>query len=166
MADEPGTAAAPTATPTSEPAQQDKTFTQSDLDRIVEDRLSRERKKYDGFDDLKAKAQRLDELEAANQSEIEKAQTKTAKAERERDEARAALVRFEVAGAKGITGDLMQLLTATTREGLEGQADLILKNAKPADPDFDGGAREPSGPAKSADQEHNEFISALFGGRT
>ena len=52
----------------------EKTFTQSQLDAIVADRLKREREKYPDYDDLKAKAARLDELEAANKSELEKAQ--------------------------------------------------------------------------------------------
>lgn len=49
-----------------------KTFTQEELDAIVTDRLGRERKKYEGFDDIKKKAARLDELERAQQSEVEK----------------------------------------------------------------------------------------------
>lgn len=50
----------------------ERTFTQADLDRIVQDRLSRERAKYEGFDDLKAKAEKLAEIEAANQTELER----------------------------------------------------------------------------------------------
>jgi hypothetical protein len=50
----------------------DKTFTQAELDAKIEERLARERKKYEGFDDLKAKAAKLDEIEKANLSESEK----------------------------------------------------------------------------------------------
>ena len=50
-----------------------KTFTQQELDAIVADRLKRERQKYEGFDDYKAKAQKYDELEEANKSELDKA---------------------------------------------------------------------------------------------
>ena len=35
----------------------EKTFTQSELDSIVADRLRRERSKYEGFDEIKAKAE-------------------------------------------------------------------------------------------------------------
>jgi len=52
----------------------DKTFTQADLDRIVQDRVARERKKYADYDDLLAKASQLDEIEQAKLSEIERAQ--------------------------------------------------------------------------------------------
>jgi hypothetical protein len=49
-----------------------KTFTQEELDRIVGDRLARERQKYDGFDDLKAKADRFDELQRSQQTDLER----------------------------------------------------------------------------------------------
>ncbi len=49
-----------------------KTFTQAELDGIVNDRLTRERKKYDGFDDLKRKAGEFDKLADAQKSESER----------------------------------------------------------------------------------------------
>lgn len=39
--------------------------TQADLDRIIDGRLARERKKYEGFDDLKSKAEKWDAHEAS-----------------------------------------------------------------------------------------------------
>lgn len=59
----------------------DKTFTQTELDRIVQDRLARERGKFADYDELKAKAGKLDELEAANASELEKAVKRAEEAE-------------------------------------------------------------------------------------
>lgn len=49
-----------------------KTFTQADLDRVVTERLERERKKYLDYEDLKKAAGRLKELETAQLSETEK----------------------------------------------------------------------------------------------
>jgi hypothetical protein len=46
---------------------------QADLDRIVEQRLARERQKFADYDDLKAKAAKVDELEAASKTELQKA---------------------------------------------------------------------------------------------
>jgi hypothetical protein len=153
-------------TPTPAPPE-GKTFTQADLDRIVEDRLGRERKKYEGFEELKARAARADELEAQNQSEIEKAQGKLTKAEQRAAEAEAKLLRYEVAQEKDVPAKLVPLLTATDKEGLEAQANLILENAKPGEqppPEFDGGPREPAPPAKAPAEEHNSLVTALFGG--
>lgn len=60
-----------------------KTFTQADLDRIVAERLARERSKYADYKDLKDKASKFDELQTASQTETEKLVAKA------RDEARA-----------------------------------------------------------------------------
>lgn len=62
---------APTTGP--QPTEPTQTFDQAAVDRIVAERLERERRKYEGFDDLKAKAKRFDEIEAENATELEKA---------------------------------------------------------------------------------------------
>jgi hypothetical protein len=62
-------------------------LTQAEVDAIVERRLARERAKYEGFDEMKAKAARLDEIEAANASELEKANAAREKAEAKAAEA-------------------------------------------------------------------------------
>jgi hypothetical protein len=49
-----------------------KTFTQDELDGIVKDRLDRERKKFGDYESLKEKASKLDELESASKSELQK----------------------------------------------------------------------------------------------
>ncbi|MCC5580591.1 hypothetical protein IMZ11_33735 [Microtetraspora sp. AC03309] len=51
----------------------DKTFTQADLDRVVAERLARERAKYADYNDLKTKASAFDKAQADQQSENEKA---------------------------------------------------------------------------------------------
>lgn len=56
---------------------------QDDLNRIIAERVQRERGKYADYADLKAKAGRLDEIEQANKSEIEKANDRATKAEAE-----------------------------------------------------------------------------------
>jgi len=67
----------PAPTPTPEPTPTETTYTppasQADLDRIIEGRLDRERKKYEGFDDLKAKATKWDELEDGKKTPDQKA---------------------------------------------------------------------------------------------
>lgn len=90
--------------PTAGEGEGGKTLTQADVDRIVADRVARVERKYTGHDDLKAKAARLDELEAASATEMEKA-VKAARAEAEQATAgrylsvlRAAEVRAQAAG--------------------------------------------------------------------
>ena len=56
-----------------EGGEQEKTFSQADVDRIVQDRVGRERAKYADFDAYKQKAEKFDELEEAQKSELQKA---------------------------------------------------------------------------------------------
>ena len=56
---------------------------QEEFNQIIEKRLERERAKFGDYDDLKAKAAKLSEIEESNKSEIEKAQEKASQAEAE-----------------------------------------------------------------------------------
>jgi len=58
-----------------------KTFTQADLDRIVKDRLKRERAQFADYADVKKKAEEYDKLTASQKSEIDKAVEKAKVAE-------------------------------------------------------------------------------------
>ena len=65
----------PTDPPTdpAPPTDPGKTFTQAELDKQIEQRLARERKKFADYDAMKAKAARLDDLEKASATDLEKA---------------------------------------------------------------------------------------------
>lgn len=56
---------------------------QEEFNRLLDDRLKRERAKYADYKDVKAKASKLDEIEQANKSEIDKAMDRVTKAEAE-----------------------------------------------------------------------------------
>lgn len=88
LSDAPAPAAAPESTPdpNSPPpseatADDGRTFSQADVDRIVTDRLAKQGRKFADYDDLAKKAAKLDELEAASQSDLEKAQARADQAE-------------------------------------------------------------------------------------
>lgn len=63
-----------TSSPADPPAKPEpaKTFTQAELDTIVQDRVRRESAKFEDYSDLKAKAARLDEAEEASKTELQK----------------------------------------------------------------------------------------------
>ena len=103
------------------------------------------------------------EYEEANASELEKLQSKATKAEQAKADAEAKLLRYEVAQAKEVPAKLVPLLTASSREELEAQADLILENAKPAEPSFDGGPRDPAPEPRTPEQQHNDLALGLLG---
>lgn len=101
--------------------------TQSDLDALIASRLERERAKYADYKDLKAKASRLDEIEAANKSELEKATDLAAAAEKERDDARAEALRLRVAVEHSISiEDADLFLTGRDEETLRAQAGRLV----------------------------------------
>lgn len=72
---------------TSQEGASEQAFTpiasQAELDRIVGERLARERAKYAGFSEYKAKAAELDALKEASKTELEKATERATKAEAE-----------------------------------------------------------------------------------
>lgn len=58
---------------TSPETKAERTFTQDELNKIVQERVAKERA---GIEELKAKASKLDEIEEANKSELQKANEK------------------------------------------------------------------------------------------
>lgn len=109
-----------------------KTFTQEELNNIVEERLNRERKKYEGFEDYKAKAEQLDQIEEANKTELQKATERAEKLEAELTSLKNAeslrKIREKVATETGVP---VGLLTAETEEACTEQANAILAFAQP-----------------------------------
>ena len=105
----------------------DETFTapasQEEMDRIIQARLDRERKKFADYDELKKAADRLTQIEEANKSEAEKAAARAEAAEKRAAELEAKALRAEVAAAKGVPA---ALLTGSTQEELEAAADALI----------------------------------------
>ena len=112
-----------------------KTFTQAEVDLIVKERLGRERAKYEGFEDFKAKAMKFDELEEANKSELDKAHERVSTLEAElnkmKKDAEVRAIREKVAKEAGIPMASMSLLTGETEEACLEQAKTILAIAQP-----------------------------------
>ena len=95
---------------------------QDELNRIVGERVKRA--KPADYDDLRAKAARLDEIEQANQTEAEKAAKKLAELEAELNNTRRDSLRLKIASANGITDadDIELFLTGSDEETLTKQA--------------------------------------------
>ena len=105
---------------------------QAEFDRMVGDRISRERGKFADYDDLKAKAAKFDEADAASKSELQKERDRADAAERERDKERLTGLRASVALTKGLTATQAKRLVGSTREELEADAVELLADLKPA----------------------------------
>lgn len=123
----------------------EKTFTQADVDRIVEERLKRERAKFSDYDDLKEKAQRLKEAEDQEKSESEKLKEQVSQLQQERDQAKTESLRSTIASEKGLTAKQARRLTGSSREELESDADDLL--------DTFGAKKDDSGGEEEAPRE-------------
>jgi hypothetical protein len=94
--------APPPADPLADPPKDETKFSQADVDRMIADRLKRA--KPADYDELKGKAKRLDEIEAASASELEKA-VKTARAEGESEATKRANGRLVAAEARALAAE-------------------------------------------------------------
>jgi hypothetical protein len=74
-----------------------RTFSQADVDRIVQERLARAKTTPPAdYEDLKQKAAKLDEIEKANQTELERAQARAAELEQREQRAKQTLIEAAV----------------------------------------------------------------------
>lgn len=113
----------------SENNQQERTFTQAELDRIVQSRVADETKKYAEY---KEKAEKYDAQLESEKSELQKATERGDALQRQLDEINKAengrRLREKVSKATGVPANL---LIGEDEETLKEQADAILKFAKP-----------------------------------
>lgn len=70
-----------------EPGTGTRTFTESELQAIVRDRLARQKRQFADYEELKTAKQKLDELETAQMTELEKVKAQVEKLQVERDAA-------------------------------------------------------------------------------
>lgn len=100
-----------------------RTFTQADLDRIVERRLSKERAKFADYDALKSAADELAQIREGEKTELQKAMERAEAAEKRAAAAEFESLRSKVAATKGVPA---AALTGTTEEELAAAADVLL----------------------------------------
>lgn len=112
-----------------------KTFTQEEVNAMISERVKRERAKYEGFDVLKEKAKKFDEIEEAGKTELQKSQEQVAELQAKLDkiqkDAEIGRIKSKISTEKGIPVDL---LTGETEEACLEQAEKILAFAQ-----FNGG---------------------------
>lgn len=141
--------------PATEETAAPETFTQSDVDRIVRERVQRERAKYADYDALKAKAEGAKSVE----DRLAEMEQRTAAAE-------ASALRSDVAARHGISAeDRDLLLTGTDAETLEAQAKRIAE-ASERKKKANIVPREGNNPKATGGDEEREFVRKLFGRAT
>lgn len=101
----------PETTPAEEQTPEAKTFTQEDVDRIVQERITRERAKYSEFDNYRHRAGQYDEVVARAES-----------AERELAETRHSVLKARIAAEYGVPETV---LVGDSEESLRSTAALL-----------------------------------------
>ena len=128
-------------------AEPERTFTQSELDAIVGDRLKRERAKYADYDEAKAALDELNQLKEASKSELEKAVEERDKLKAELDKLQAEREHAEkvakVAAEKGVDAALLARMSGDVDENAEFLKSQMAQKKYPAVPDY-GEAAPPS----------------------
>lgn len=147
------------------PAEEEKLFSQSEMNAIVQERLARERSKYAGFEEYKEKAAKFDEAEEASKSELQKATERAnalqAQLDRMNAENTLRAIREAVASEKGIP---LALLTAENEEACRAQADAILQFAGKREYPVvqDGGEVSKAGTKKSTAELFSDWCDSNF----
>lgn len=142
-----------------------KTFTQADVDRIVGERLYDAKKKYGDYEELKAKAAQFDEFQEKNKTELEKANEKTAKLEKELEDLKKQGTIAEArAKVSKDTGVPVECLLGEDEETCKAQAEAILKFAKPSG--YPGAKKDTPNHTNSSSNGNDamrEFAHQFFG---
>ncbi|AEO94340.1 scaffolding protein [Mycobacterium phage Crossroads] len=131
---------------------------QDEFDKAVARRVARERKKYEGFEDFKAKAEQLEKLEAEKGSDIEKLTRRAEKAESELAKLTEKLTKAErnelvrdIADEMGLPKKLAKRVQGDTEEDIRADIEDLLeglpKSEKKVEKDEDGDKKKP--PAQS-----------------
>lgn len=117
--------------------EQNKTFTQAEVDAIVASRLAREKEKYKDYDDLKKKAAEHDKRQQAEMNDLEKANARIKELEAKSTESEKKIAAFELEKLKlkvlkdqKMSLDLADRLHGTTEEELTADAKNLAKLLK------------------------------------
>lgn len=159
----------PTEPATPEPTEGGKTFTQADVDRILSERLGREKekleKKYEGFDQIKAKASEFDKLTESTKSEIQKATEAAQVAASERDTFRSeaeklktTLQRQKICAAKGLDPDLWDRVIGDTEEEITADVERLVEKFAPA-PRRNGALRSGASAAEGGNEKQRAALA-------
>lgn len=137
---------------------------QEDLNKVISERITRERAKFSDYKDVKAKAAQYEQLEESQKSEIQRATDKATAAERERDEARSEAMRLRVAAKFGISDEDADLfLTGKDEDSLTAQA-RRLSDREAANKKTNHVAREGDTSTRPGSSEEAQVLQKLFKG--
>jgi regulator of protease activity HflC (stomatin/prohibitin superfamily) len=145
-------------------AKPDQSFTQADVDRIVADRLKRERDKVGDVKVLRAAADELATIKEAQKSDAQKVSDRLAEAEKATAEAKSEALRYRIASKFAIGDeDAALFLTGTDEDVLTKQAERLTARESERKKTGNYVPREGTTPTTSG-SDGRDTARALFGG--
>ena len=118
---------------TQEQQTEERTFSQAELNAIIQERLSKQAAKFGNYEELKEKAQKFDEIEEKAKTELQKVTERADALQKELDGMKKAdsvrRIREEVSKDTSVPAEL---LNGETKEECEAQAKAIMSFAKPS----------------------------------
>lgn len=137
-------------------AKESQLVPQADVDRIVKERVARERAKYADYDDLKAKAAGSQTLEE-----------RLASLEGELTTAKATALRSDIAAKHGLSAEDRDLfLTGTDESTLNAQAQRLAEREADRKKQGNVAPKEGASYSSGTDSEERAFAADLFGRNT
>lgn len=139
--------------------------TQEDLNRIIGERIARERSKYEGFEDYKAKAEKYDAFEEGQKTELQKLNERLENAEKEnaayKQREQLAAWAKEVSDESGIPANLLR---GTTKDEMEAHAKELkaFTGERSTAPVIESDGRKPKHKAATNADLFAETVSDLF----
>jgi len=110
---------------------EERTFTQAELNAIVQKRLGEEKAKYENYEELKEKALKFDQIEEESKTELQKATERAESLQKELDAIKTAneerALRERIAQETGVPASLLR---GNSEEDLKAQAEAIMGFAK------------------------------------
>lgn len=117
----------------------EKTFSQAQLTAILDRKIRETESKFDGFDDIKAKAEQFDALTETAKTDIQRFQDQLQSTTTERDAFKAEkeslatqLLRQKICASKGLDADLWDRVTGTTEDDIAADVEKLVAKFQPA----------------------------------
>ena len=140
--------------------ENEKTFTQAEMDSIIEGCLAREHEKYADYDSLKEKAGKYDEMQEQSKKANEKANALQEQLDQLKKDGTVRQAREKVAKDTSVP---VELLTGEDEETCKKQAEAILKFAKPKSYPGTKGNKGKATEYHEKDDAMREFAHQIFG---
>lgn len=143
---------------------QPKTFTQDEVNKMISERVAREKAKYADYEQIKEKAGKYDQTVESSKTDLQKATERADAAEKELEAYKKAesarTIRAKVAAEMGVPAEA---LTGEDEDTCKAQAKAMLDYFKPnAYPNVkDGGENNKTGKRTTADEFSDWFKKAL-----